>query len=523
MVKTLRISFSLKNTYRVNSILYSLKQIPLVKKLLPDRLYQVRGLKIMANILSAVWEVLAIFLGKFLYLLLMVAWAVSLYSSGAPQELFLHILLFLTIAGSFTNTYLFNPSKDKYYALVLMRMNAKEYTLVNYIYAILKVTVGFLPFALLFGLRSGVMLWQCVLIPFFVAGLKITVASLSLWKYEKTGKAANENRISRFAWFFLFLLLGAAYGLPAAGIVLPVQLSGAGMILSAAAGIFSLWKILTFQNYHDMYRQLLADSMNQMDAAVKIVQEQNKGMISGDTGITSRKKGFEFLNELFIKRHQKILWKSAKKIACVCLALVMGVILAFYLKPQIRNRANSLLLTYLPYFVFIMYALNRGTGFTRALFMNCDRSLLTYSFYKQPGLILKLFRIRLWEIIKVNLLPAAVVGGGLAVLLYVSGGTDNPLNYAVIFISVICMSIFFSVHYLTVYYLLQPYNAGTEIKSGTYQAVMSGTYFVCFFMMKLKMPTLVFGCMTILFCLVYCGAACFLVYRFALKTFRLRT
>ena len=84
-----------------------------------------------------------------------------------------------------------------------MRMNAKEYTLVNYIYAILKVTVGFLPFALLFGLRSGVMLWQCVLIPFFVAGLKITVASLSLWKYEKTGKAANENRISRFAWFFL--------------------------------------------------------------------------------------------------------------------------------------------------------------------------------------------------------------------------------------------------------------------------------------------------------------------------------
>ena len=51
MYKTLRLSFSLKNTYRVNSILFGIKQIPLIKKILPDALYSVRGLKIFANIL----------------------------------------------------------------------------------------------------------------------------------------------------------------------------------------------------------------------------------------------------------------------------------------------------------------------------------------------------------------------------------------------------------------------------------------------------------------------------------------
>ena len=45
MHKTLRLSFSLQNTYRVNSILYSLKQVPVLKRILPDALYQVRGLK----------------------------------------------------------------------------------------------------------------------------------------------------------------------------------------------------------------------------------------------------------------------------------------------------------------------------------------------------------------------------------------------------------------------------------------------------------------------------------------------
>ena len=43
MNKTLKISFSLKNTYRVNGVLFSLKQIPLVKRLLPATLYQVKG------------------------------------------------------------------------------------------------------------------------------------------------------------------------------------------------------------------------------------------------------------------------------------------------------------------------------------------------------------------------------------------------------------------------------------------------------------------------------------------------
>lgn len=40
MNKTLKISFSLKNTYRVNGILFSLKQIPLLKRLLPATLYK---------------------------------------------------------------------------------------------------------------------------------------------------------------------------------------------------------------------------------------------------------------------------------------------------------------------------------------------------------------------------------------------------------------------------------------------------------------------------------------------------
>ena len=183
MNKTLRISFSLKNTYRVNTILYSLKQIPLIKRILPDMLYRSEELKLFANVVSVLWEIVSVFLGKVLYLLIMVCGAGILYGNLPGSNVFLHILLFLTIIGSFANTTLFNPSKDKYYAIILMRMNARDYTLVNYTYAMLKVVVGFLPFTILFGMLQGVPLLLCLLLPFSIAGCKFTVAALSLMDY----------------------------------------------------------------------------------------------------------------------------------------------------------------------------------------------------------------------------------------------------------------------------------------------------------------------------------------------------
>ena len=245
-------------------------------------------------------------------------------------------------------------------------------------------------------------------------------------------------------------------------------------LVSIPFGMASITRLTTFRDYYAINKELLAGLTNQMDstAAAQLVKQANEKKISADTSITSSRKGFEFLNELFIKRHKKILWNS--------------------------------------------------TNFTQALFMNCDHSLLTYSFYKQPSFILRLFQIRLREIMKINAVPALVIGIGLALILFATGGTDNPLNYVVLVVSILCMSLFFSIHYLTIYYLLQPYNAGTELKSGTYRIVLSVTYVVCFALMRLRMPIMIFGIMTIVFCVLYSIVASILVYRFAPKTFRLR-
>lgn len=522
MLKILRLSFALESTYRVNGILHSLKQIPLLKRLLPEALYRVRGLKIFANVISVLWEIVSIFLGKILYFLTMVCGVGLLYERAPAGLSFLHILFFLTLIGSYMNTSIFNPTRDKYYAMILLRMNARSYTLANYGYALLKVVVGFLPFTILFGMDRGVPLWLCLLIPFCIAGVKVTVAADSLRDYEKHGYVRNENNLQKIAWFLTALLLVLAYVPPAVGFFLPFWASVALFLVWIPAGLLSLRRVVNFRYYREMNQELLSQIPGQMDKARSAVKTANEKNISADTSITSRKKGFEFLNELFVKRHRKILWKSALRITYVCTIIYCGAVLLMMMQPGTKADINEMVMTWLPYFAFIMYLINRGTSFTQALFMNCDHSLLTYSFYKQPGFVLKLFQIRLREIVKINAVPALVIGCGLALILYVSGGTDNPLNYVVLLVTILAMSAFFSIHYLTVYYLLQPYTAGTEMKSGTYRIVMVLTYVVCYALINVRLPILVFGAACIAFCVVYSVIASILVYKFAPQTFRLR-
>ena len=522
MLNTLRLSFSLKNTYRVNAILHSLKQIPLLKRLLPNTLYQVRGLKILANVLAGFWELITIFLFKYLYFFVMVCGLELIRPDLQSKETFLHILLLLTLIGSFMNTDLFDARRDKYYAMILLRMNARSYTLANYGYYLLKVVVGFLPWVLLFGLGRGVPLWLCLLIPFAVVGAKLSVDSYSLRDYEKTGHVRNDSKLKKWPWLLTAVLLALAYLPLLVGAVLPLKVSAVLWVLCVPAGLLGLRKIISFRYYREINQELLAGLFTQIDTAKKAVKTANEKVISADLTITSQKNGFEFLNELFIKRHRKILWRSTLRIAAICAILCCGVLLLMAFKPEWKKDINEMVMTWLPYFAFILYLINRGTGFTSALFMNCDHSLLTYSFYKQPKFVLRLFQIRLREIMKINAVPALVIGVGLSVILLVSGGTENPLNYVVLVVSVLFMSMFFSIHYLTVYYLLQPYTAGTEMKSATYRIVMILTYAVCYAMINLRLPILEFGVACIAFCVLYSIIARVLVYKYAPRTFRLR-
>ena len=524
MLKTFITSFRLQNTYRTNSIIYSLKQLPLIKRILPNSLYKSKGLKIFASIISILMEIVNIFIGKLLYITAMIFMPLSWYSTN-QADTFIHLFVFLTLAGGVLNTYMLNPTKDKYYAIILMHIDAKKYGLSNYDYQLIKLVVGLLPFTILFGMIAGVPLWIQILLPFFSLAIKAIVMNYCLHRFKKTNQIANENLPTKLVWSFIAICLLLAYALPAIQITITQTIFVYVWSIAILFGIYSLVKIHHFKNYRKMYKQILTQSnvyMQEKAAGTQAMKDVSLKQIQLDKNYTSNKSGFAYFHDLFVKRHRKILTTAVKKQSVVIIAIIIAMIIGINVNDEFKTKTNETLLVFLPYFVFIMYCINRSSSVTQAMFMNCDHSMLTYRIYRTPKVILGIFKERLKTLITINILPAIWIGGGLALLLYLSGGTDNPINYVILFVSIIAMSIFFSVHYLVMYYLLQPYNVSTEMKSSTYTVIQGLTYLVCWYMIQIRMPIFTFGIATIVFCITYCFISLFLAYKYAPKTFKLR-
>lgn len=519
MRKAFCISFRLRIAYRVNSIIYSLKQLPVVKRALPASLYANRGLKGFALVLALLWEFFTIFLNNGLYL--WICMFLPMLWMRLPVAAFAHIYFFLTIAGALCNCRVFDPTKDKYYAIILMRMDARNHMIAQHLYTVLRVVIGTES-----SLFAGVWLfhlplWLCVL-PLGVAGAKTISVAWSLFRFEKRGSVRNENSPVAMVWGTIALCFLFAYGALPFSLLLPPVVVVSSALLCLALSAIAFVYMLRYRLYRPLAQQLLGNKTVALRANVKAITAENyKKQISDDRRISSHKKGYAYFNELFIKRHQRLLWRFAKRLALIAFAVFLILGLLLYQVPQEQQDVHRLLMTYLPYCVFLVYSFHSGKSVVQAMFRNCDHSMLTYSFYRRKEVILALFRLRLADVIRINLLPASVLGCGYAALLYICDPHDLWTCLMVI-VCILGSSVLFSIHFLTCYYLLQPYNEATETKSSTYGVVMGITYLICFAFIYLRMDVWQFGTVMIVFSLVYGIVAYRLIGRYAYRTFRLR-
>lgn len=467
MFETFLLSFKLRITYMANSFIYSLKHLPLIGKEISDEMYSSKGFKrfsyIIASIFGLIWDV---FLKKALYVLIMgIAIPAFIYSiKDETGELatfpLLTVLTFLTIIGGISNNDLFQISQDKYYAIFTMRMNTKKYILTNYISYLFKTLVGMLLVLFLFKLDLELGKLTTFLIPIYIVFVKLFFSGVDIKRFKAKGTLNNDKIYNWIKTIINPLLFITANTLPLLNINITNEAFYIIFVISSILGSWGLREILIFNQYKRAYKILNHEYKNEFQfkydekAVATQAKEQSLKSIDINVKYDSDKEGYQFFNELFEKRHRGILEKTAKieSIIITFIIILASVIIFISKNGETKSSINGFLLNSLPIFTFIMYFLNRGTDVTKAMYMNCDHSMLTYKFFKKPDAIVGLFKQRLKTLVRVNLVPSTTLAIGLPILLFISGGTDNILNYFILFISIIAMSVFFSTHYLVIYY-----------------------------------------------------------------------
>lgn len=539
MIDTFVNARRLKNAYTKNSFIYWVKTVPFVGKLIPNAAYGSGFVEVLATIYFWIKTVLGFCITHFLYALAVFGISLGI-RFGTEVVFFKNLWFFMAIIGIFLNSKLFEPSEDKYYGIMLMRMDAREYILSDMIYTAIRQIIGYILVPIVATLAFDLpVLCGLSLVAFSVFG-KIFGCFMKLFFLRK-----EKNRI--YNTICVFVTLGTI-ALTFYTLTNDIQLANEVIYIAAAVmvvlGTLSFIYMWNYKNYKSVCKVFLSEKsmikfrqaksgkaqpkISTESRAKKLINLEEAGAVAVDASLTSSADGYKYFNQIFERRHASILGKRTKIICFGILIvemIVVGLIIYFKSKGQDLFDSYTGVTFVMP---FVMYFLNTGEVLASAMFYNCDAAMLTYNFYRKPETILGVFKERLKTVIKHNMLPAVLLAAGLCLLIFLSPAENKLEQCATFLILVPSLSIFFSVHRLVIYYLLQPFTVGQEKKSSAYTLINAATYFVAYVLLQNAgnlvesgLSPLKFSIASFVFSLIYVVIALLLVYKFAPKRFRL--
>ena len=226
------------------------------------------------------------------------------------------------------------------------------------------------------------------------------------------------------------------------------------LILAALAFIFAKAYMRNFDSYGIIIEKSLREyeeTMEEIDTNVN-----NKFKLKAKDLKDSKVKGtgFAYLNNLFFKRHKRIILKPTLIKSAILLGGGLVVFSMVFRDSLSYNELGEVTIRLTP---LIMYTLCRQDNIIGAFFINCDQGLMPYGFYRQGKNLLTMYWQRLISMLKLNMLPALATSLIYMIFVCYKKELTNPTNLLII-VYIFLVASFFTSLSLVKYYLLQPYN-----------------------------------------------------------------
>ncbi|WP_405109327.1 hypothetical protein MHH28_31120 [Paenibacillus sp. FSL K6-1217] len=539
MIRTLKAILEVRGMSGANRLMFYARKLPVLGKQIPASVYSETKLKQTLSVIVHILKVLMAFITKFAYLGIMIYLPVTFIgndinlSLSVQYQLYLQILLCLSfLTGAVSSAIILEPKRDKYIFVKLMRLPAERYMRTTLTLRGISFLVTMIPAMMLFGSLLGAPLWQGAVLALLLTFWRTACEALHLLVFDRYGIVI----VKKIGW--VWTAIGAGYLLAYIPLVPGFAVVESGMLfnLPVVLGVLVLGALSA------VYIARYKDYKNAVDAVTKIddplldmgrmmKEARVKDVATQDVPYTAErrnpnqfegKSGYAYLNAIFFSRHRRLITSPIQRRLVIIGSLFAAAVLTMLLSQSTFTILTHYLITALPTFLIIMNYTSIGERLCKAMFYNCDLSLLRYGFYREQSAILSNFRIRLLRLSMLNLIPAAAICLAVNLLLMLSAerwGAGDALLFCV---TIVALSLFFSVHHLFMYYIFQPYSTELNVKNPFFTIVNSVVLGVGFIAMQFKSEPGMFAVIVVLSAVLYMLAALIMVYRFSGRTFRVK-
>lgn len=526
---------------QVNVLLYYVRKLPLVGEKIPYRLYGETDIKKAIGAIPVVFSVIGAFVSTFLYFLLMIKlpanWIQGFWEKEGifvdQKAVMVYLfLIFSFLPGSFLVSNLTEGAKKDYVLLHVMRIPAAQHYRSKMVLKGVKDTICFLVPLLWFGFGAESALFVVSL--FFTRYIGHAGILQHYRHSEKKGKKVFWKSLGKtFLMFGIILALG--YGVAAA---VPrlffdryVMAEVVVFLSFTLVGMFCFSKVWKYGGYTIFAKKMvsLKDFLEQDDAVKEAraadVQIQDKDISKEE--LRSRKyeekEGYDYLNAIFFERHKRIVSRAVKSRIIIILAVgLIGAVALLFVGEQMKQKTFEAMTQMMPVMVFVMYLESTGGRICKAMFFNCDISLLKYGYYREADAILKNFKIRLRKLLMLDAVPAAIICGMLLLWTLLCGEILAVWKVIPLMAGSLLLSAFFCLFHLFMYYITQPYTEEKTVKSPIFSVVNALVYFGCYLCLQIQTGSWLFTLGVLAVTIIFIPLSYFCVFRFAPKTFKIR-
>jgi len=535
MINTFINSFKVSFVEQANTFIYFLKRIPLIGDKFPDILYKKTHTKLIIGVIRKILEVFGGFIGKTIYLVIMIILP-SVYISHDIEKLqpiFIHILFFLSFfIGPLIKTIIFDENnKVAFDMITLMKADAREYYISEITYRNITNFIYFVIPVMIIGLIIGLSPIKAIVLVAELTVFKLIGEWIQLYMYDKTELMLKKKGVLLSLVIVSGLFL--AYILPLLGATIDFNLILFNLyvvILIFGFGVLAFMNLWKYRRYSLIAKALLTkDNLFNVDAlktqitfATVKLDEKKMSKEGLNTKKYDEKHGYEFLNSIFFLRFRRIMINPVKQRIIIIGVLFLIAMYFVFFMPERRGMLVNAFKNSIPILVFIMYSLSTGERICKAMFYNCDLSLLRYAYYREGNVILSNFTLRLKMVIILNIIPALTLCFAIACIILASGYSSHIFVMIPLFLCILCLSCFFSIHHLFMYYVLQPYTAELTVKSPLFKIINMVMYLVSYVCLQIRTSSYYFMAGVIVTTIVYMVVALILTYRIAPRTFKLK-
>lgn len=473
----------------LNGIFFWLKKIPILGKLISANIYK----HILKIVESVSWISLILpFITKIISKLIFYGIIVLIITNGnilnpdlQDLKIILNYISIITLLGFMKNAFDFYAADThSYYFIRQFKMNPKQYFIGYFLFNLIvfAFTYAIAVNAIFSIIKIEISLINIVSFVIFSCSLRIFAALFAL-KLNLKGKKIvwSENAIlsTYFILSGIMLVLNDVI-FPFITMNFEILYNPIFLVVGIIIILLSFMYLLKQNNFNEViYPRLTIDLLRAVNiSGIEFagVKTQDETMLLGEEDF-SNYSGIKYINEIFFKRHERV-YKKKTRIALLikCLIYIAFSIGVFFM-PELDN--NDAVFFNRAYFVVLFascYYMFSGNYFIKYCFYNMDYPLMKSNFYRKPEYIMEAMKIRFVKLSKNQIIPFF-----LMIIMIICINLRYQLGTQHLLISLasgMLGVLFFSLHYLFAYYIIQPFTKDLEIKNPLYNGL---TYFIYMF------------------------------------------